>query len=105
MNLKQSIGSQIKALRIVAGLNQSGLANRIGVSKQYISGVEAGKETLSLEQVEKFAAALDAALMVTLHPNNGTTLKKMKTVFSNALAAVNVAEAMSKMSEENQKVD
>lgn len=65
MNLKQSIGSQIKALRLDAGLNQSGLANRLGVSKQYISGVEAGKETLSLEQVEKFASALGATVEVS----------------------------------------
>lgn len=64
MNLKQSIGQQIKALRLAAGLNQSGLANRLGASKQYISGVEAGKETLSLEQMEKFAAALGAVVEV-----------------------------------------
>ena len=66
MNLKQSIGSQIKSLRLAAGLNQSGLANRMGVSKQYISGVEAGKETLSLEQVEKFAQALGVTAVVLL---------------------------------------
>lgn len=64
MNLKQNIGQQIKALRLAAGLNQSGLANRMGVSKQYISGVEAGKETLSLEQVEKFATALGVVVDV-----------------------------------------
>ena len=63
--LKQSIGSQIKALRLAAGLNQSGLANRLGTSRQYISGVEAGKETLSLEQVEKFATALGVVVDVT----------------------------------------
>lgn len=66
MTLKQNIGSQIKTLRIAAGLNQSGLANRLGVSKQYISGVEAGKETLSLEQVEKFAQALGVTAVVSL---------------------------------------
>lgn len=64
MNLKQNIGQQIKALRLAAGLNQSGLANRMGASKQYISGVEAGKETLSLEQVEKFATALGVVVDV-----------------------------------------
>lgn len=66
MTLKQNIGSQIKTLRIAAGLNQSGLANRLGVSNQYISGVEAGKETLSLEQVEKFAQALGVTAVVSL---------------------------------------
>lgn len=64
VTLKQSIGHQIKARRIAAGLNQPGLANRMGVSKQYISGVEAGKETLSLEQIEKFATALGVVVDV-----------------------------------------
>ena len=70
MNFKQNIGSQIKALRIAAGLNQSGLASRLGVSKQYVSGVENGKEVLSLEQIEKFATALGATVEISLQNSN-----------------------------------
>lgn len=66
MTLLQSIGRQIRTLRLAEGLNQSGLANRMGTSRAYISGVETGKEALSLEQVERFAAALNATAEIIL---------------------------------------
>lgn len=66
MTTLHSIGSQIKALRISEGLTQSALAHRLRVSRQYVSGVEAGKEVLSLEQIQRFADAFGARVEIAL---------------------------------------
>jgi transcriptional regulator with XRE-family HTH domain len=87
MTLKQSIGSQIKALRLAAGLNQAGLANRMGTSKQYVSQIEAGLVTLSFEQVEKFAQVLGASVTVTLVSKGAPINKAAKAIRNFGIAA------------------
>ncbi len=59
MNFKVGIGKRIKALRKARGLTQQGLADRSGLSKSFISQVEAGKAGVTAESLEKMGQALE----------------------------------------------
>lgn len=60
-----TIGEQIKAARITRNLSQVELAVKIGTTKQYIYGIEAGK-TLSIAQLEKICSTLNFELRIKL---------------------------------------
>ncbi len=46
-------------------LNQTELANKIGVSKQYINRILQGKENLTLETIGKIESALQISIIET----------------------------------------
>ena len=56
------IGACIRANREQRGLSQETLAAKAGISYQYLSGVETGKENFSIQVVEAIARALDLPL-------------------------------------------
>ena len=62
----QAFGERIKAARKQAGLTQSELAKRIGLSQTTISRFEAAKDDVSLSHMVALAAALDHTLTVLL---------------------------------------
>lgn len=56
------IGQAIRALRLERGWVQADLAAKVGVSPEYISMVETGKQNytnMKLDGVERFAAVFD----------------------------------------------
>lgn len=55
---------QLRSLRIREGLSQSDLARRIGVSPSFVSKLESGGSGVTLETVERLAAALDACVLI-----------------------------------------
>ena len=59
---------QIARLRILRGLTQQDLADRVGTQQPSIARIESGKRKASVAMLEKIAAALDADLCVTLRP-------------------------------------
>jgi predicted transcriptional regulator len=59
---------QIARLRILRGLTQQELAERVGTQQPSIARLESGKRKLSLAMLERIAAALGADLQVTLKP-------------------------------------
>lgn len=66
MTLKQEIGAQLVKLREKLGITQDGMSKRMGTTRQYISMVEKGGQSISLDQVEKFARALGATVEIKL---------------------------------------
>jgi transcriptional regulator with XRE-family HTH domain len=56
------IGRYVRARREAAGLTQQQLADRCGVSYQYISGIENGKENVTLGVLESIATGLGISL-------------------------------------------
>ena len=64
------IRENIKKLRKSLGWSQEFLAEKTGVSAPYITQIEVGKRTPSLDIVEKLAAALGVEYKVLFEPNN-----------------------------------
>ena len=69
-----SIGRRIAKQRIQAGLNQATLAERIGISNNYLSSIERGKEKPRLEIIISICKELqvtpDYLFMGNLYSNN-----------------------------------
>ena len=59
MNEAQKIlGACVRALREQRSLSQENLAAKAGISYQYLSGVETGKENFSIQVLESLAKSL-----------------------------------------------
>ncbi|MDO3622827.1 helix-turn-helix transcriptional regulator [Ralstonia pseudosolanacearum] len=57
LNMTNAFGSKVRELRTERGWNQRELAERVGVDRNWVSVVEAGK-SISLRTLQKFASAL-----------------------------------------------
>ena len=56
------IGAKVKYYRNISGMNQSELADRVGVSYQYLSRIETGKQTPSLMLLMGIAETLEVSV-------------------------------------------
>ncbi len=56
------IASLIKVLRLAAGMKQSQLASRAGMSQNYLSMIENGRRQPSTKILERLSSALNAPL-------------------------------------------
>lgn len=56
---KTTLGNMIASLRQCDGISQKGLAEKTGVSKQFLSNVENNKKNVGIKFVKKIAKALD----------------------------------------------
>ena len=69
-----NIGKRIAKRRKVLGIKQNALADQVGMSNNYLSGIECGKEKPSLEVLIKICNALqvtpDYLLMGNMYSNN-----------------------------------
>ena len=62
MDIKEKFGLRLKTLRKEKGLSQEELAERSGLNRPYISGIEQGKRNVSLEVMEKLSEALGVGI-------------------------------------------
>lgn len=60
--LQEKVGYRIRVLRIAAGLPQGTLALMTGITKSYMSEIEAGKKNLTLRSLERIADALGVSV-------------------------------------------
>lgn len=58
MEIKRAMGKRIKTVRRLRGLTQDKLAERVGLSPKYISGIERGVENPTLDNLIRLAKAL-----------------------------------------------
>ena len=69
-----NLGQRIARRRMQAGIRQNALADRIGISNNYLSSIERGKEKPSLEIIVKICNVLnvtpDYLLMGNMYSNN-----------------------------------
>jgi transcriptional regulator with XRE-family HTH domain len=70
-----NIGRTIKVLRTSAGLKQLELADRVKVSPNYLSLVEAGRKEPSLSLLKKLSHALDVPLVFLMWDSTDHTHK------------------------------
>jgi len=50
------LGKALKYIRIFHNMNQTVFAERIGISRSYLSEIEAGKKPASIELLEKYSS-------------------------------------------------
>ena len=72
MAIKDRFGSNVRRFRERAGLSQDALAHAADVHRVYLSGIERGKRSPSIETVEKLANALgvDPGELFAEQPDN-----------------------------------
>jgi transcriptional regulator with XRE-family HTH domain len=59
MDIRVRFGQNVKALRTAADLSQDDFADRAGIHRTYMSGIERGVRAPTIIVVEKIAQALD----------------------------------------------
>ena len=62
MDKKSLLGKRIREIRKSQGLSQERLAERAGISAQYVSNIERGKENPTLDLLLRLADALKVSL-------------------------------------------
>jgi len=61
-NVKTAFGRKIRQLREARGWSQEDMAVVVGLDRSYVGSVERGERNVSLENIVKFAKALDVSL-------------------------------------------
>jgi transcriptional regulator with XRE-family HTH domain len=59
-DVRRMVGSNVKKLRLAAGFTQAELADRVGVDRAYISGLEQGNRNATIVSLWHVATALNA---------------------------------------------
>jgi transcriptional regulator with XRE-family HTH domain len=61
-DVRRMVGQNVKRLRIAAGLSQAQLAERMGVDRAYVSGLELGQRNPTIVTLWHVAKALGVKL-------------------------------------------
>ena len=59
---RQRFGANLRRLRQARGLSQEGLAQIAGIHRTYIGAVERGERNVSIDNMERIAAAVGASV-------------------------------------------
>ena len=62
MDICKRFGARVRALRVARGLSQEDLAQKAGLHRTYVGGIERGERNISLVNIEKLATALGVPL-------------------------------------------
>ncbi len=62
MEICEKFGNKVRDLRTARGMSQEALAQKSGLHRTYIGGIERGERNISLINIEKIAKALDLTL-------------------------------------------
>lgn len=61
-DVRRMVGDNVKRLRLLAGLSQAELANRMGVDRAYVSGLEQGQRNPTVISLWHVAKALEVPI-------------------------------------------
>ena len=67
--LRRNFGENLRAVRVKAGMTQAQLADRVGLTQQYVSLVEVGRQNLTLSTMAMLARIFgqDVVIMLGRH--------------------------------------
>jgi len=72
-SLREKLGEQLRSARVKTGLSQAGLAEKLSISRPSIASIEAGRQSVAVEQLVDIAKLLDiSAVEVLAHVLGGT---------------------------------
>jgi len=63
-DVRRMVGRNVRRLRIAAGLSQAALAERMGVDRAYVSGLELGRRNTTIVTLWHIAKALGVKLQL-----------------------------------------
>lgn len=63
MDICKKFGTRVRELRIAQELSQEVLAQKAGLHRTYIGGIERGERNVSLINIEKIASALNLSIV------------------------------------------
>ena len=63
-DVRRMVGRNVQRLRVEAGLSQSALAERMGVDRAYVSGLELGRRNPTIVTLWHIAEALGVRLQL-----------------------------------------
>jgi transcriptional regulator with XRE-family HTH domain len=66
MDVRQLVGENVRAYRLAAGLSQQEVANRMGVDRAYVSGLELGQRNPTVVTLWHAAQALGVEVHLLL---------------------------------------
>ncbi|WP_025679669.1 helix-turn-helix domain-containing protein [Paenibacillus massiliensis] len=79
--LRQQIGTRIRAMRNAKGLTQQKLADFAGLDYRYIGALERGERNFSIDTLEKVLVALDVTISeLMVSEDNSCDELKQRTV-------------------------
>lgn len=62
MDICKKFGNRVREMRIAQGLSQEALAQKSGLHRTYIGGIERGERNVSLINIEKIANVFDISM-------------------------------------------
>lgn len=62
MKQRVILGSNIRRYRKLCGFSQEALAQKSGLDRTYVGGIERGERNVSIDNIGKIAAALDVPI-------------------------------------------
>ena len=68
MDMRRLVGTNVRRLRLARDLSQEQLAEKVGKTQQYISGLENGRRNPTIITLYEFAQVLDATPAELLTP-------------------------------------
>ena len=69
VDVRRMVGRNVQRLRIAAGLSQAGLAERMGVDRAYVSGLELGQRNPTIITLWHLAKALGVKIRLLFDEN------------------------------------
>ncbi len=75
MKLNKIVAKNIRCIRILNSITQEDLANQMNINQSYISAIESGNKTISLNRIEEIAKILNVSPYILLKEDLEKELK------------------------------
>ena len=86
------LNEALRLIRVFHDLNQKDLADKLGISNSYLSEMESGKKTPTLEVIEKYSEVFNmpssSILFFAENLNNGGKSERTKKSISNKVIKI-----------------
>src|SRR5438445_7757642 len=91
---KLFVGARVRRVRLEHGLNQTEMAERLGVSISYLNLIERNQRPLTANVLLRLASAFDLELRALMQSEKHATEEGLAEIFGDAaLAGVSVSRA------------